>query len=199
MIEIIKSKLFNRENIKYTIVAVALLIGITLVIIYTYIGSTNNGLVINGNRILENLQKDKIGVYIDGEVNKSGYIQIPKGSTLEYAINQAEGITKDADIQNIDLDRVLKNQEKIIVPRIKEEIELESGIEDDNLQNNSTLVNINTASVEELTKLEGIGEKTAENIIQYRESNSFNSIEEIMEVKGIGEGKFEKIKEEICV
>ena len=62
------------------------------------------------------------------------------------------------------------------------------------------LVNINTDSVEELEKLDGIGEKTAERIINYRRQNGdFEVIEDIMRVNGIGKKKFEAIKDFICV
>ncbi len=62
------------------------------------------------------------------------------------------------------------------------------------------LININTATAEELTALDGIGEKTAENIIEYREKNNgFLDIEELMEVSGIGEAKFNKIKDNVTV
>lgn len=58
-----------------------------------------------------------------------------------------------------------------------------------------TKLNINTASVNELTALPGIGETIAKRIVEYREENgNFLSIEEIMEVSGIGEAKFEAIK-----
>lgn len=61
------------------------------------------------------------------------------------------------------------------------------------------LININTASARELGKLPGIGDKTAEAIVEYREKTPFQSIEDIMNVSGIGEKKFEDIKDKICV
>lgn len=61
-------------------------------------------------------------------------------------------------------------------------------------------LDINSASVDELTKLEGIGETLAERIVEYRENNGgFNNIEEIMNVKGIGEKKFQLIQDCIYV
>lgn len=61
-------------------------------------------------------------------------------------------------------------------------------------------IDINTAEAEELTRLSGIGEKRAADIITYREANGgFSCIEDIMKVSGIGEKTFEKIKEEITV
>lgn len=61
-------------------------------------------------------------------------------------------------------------------------------------------LNINTADAEELTRLSGIGEKRAADIIAYREANGgFSCIEDMMKVSGIGEKTFEKIKDEITV
>lgn len=195
--EIFKNKFLKKENKKHVLITIIFVIGIIILVFFNYFNSQNKGLIINGTFMLEKLQKDKIGVYIDGEVNNPGYIQIPKGSTLEYAINKVGGITTDADIQNINENMILKNQEKIVIPSIVENDIAEEDISLDGKENDK--ININTASVEELTQLQGIGEKTAEKIIEYREQNEFNNIEEIMEVKGIGEGKFEKIKDEICI
>jgi competence protein ComEA len=64
----------------------------------------------------------------------------------------------------------------------------------------SVVININTASAEELVALEGIGDKTAQNIVEYRDANGpFAAIEDIKNVKGIGDKKFEKIKENIAI
>lgn len=77
----------------------------------------------------------------------------------------------------------------------------ESVVESDDLQNGGqVLINLNTASESELTKLKGIGQATAKKIIDYRnEVGFFQSIEDIKNVKGIGEAKFQKIKEQITV
>ena len=69
-----------------------------------------------------------------------------------------------------------------------------------NRLNMEKIVDINTADAEALTSLNGIGPKTAEKIIEYRNTNGlFESREEIMNVKGIGESTFEKIKDYISI
>ena len=84
-----------------------------------------------------------------------------------------------------------------------------SNIEDNNVKFESneldsttldnSLISINTASLEELKTLPGIGESKANSIIKYRETSSFNTIEDIKNVSGIGESLFEKIKDYITV
>jgi competence protein ComEA len=61
------------------------------------------------------------------------------------------------------------------------------------------LININTATAQELTILPGIGPVTAGKIVEYREAKAFDTIEEVLEVKGIGPAKFEAIKDRITV
>lgn len=64
---------------------------------------------------------------------------------------------------------------------------------------NKRLININTATAEELQQLNGIGPVIAERIVEYAQTLGFKSIEEIKNVKGIGEKKFEAIKDKITV
>ncbi|MGM0424579.1 MAG: ComEA family DNA-binding protein [Thermodesulfobacteriota bacterium] len=61
------------------------------------------------------------------------------------------------------------------------------------------LTNINTASVQELQELKGIGKAISERIVEYREEQEFEQKEDIMEVKGIGSSTFEDIKDQISV
>ncbi|MEX2430042.1 MAG: ComEA family DNA-binding protein, partial [Patescibacteria group bacterium] len=62
------------------------------------------------------------------------------------------------------------------------------------------LVNLNTATLEELDTLPGVGEATAEKIIDYRDAfGPFGSVDELLEVSGIGEAKLEKLRERVTV
>jgi competence protein ComEA len=68
------------------------------------------------------------------------------------------------------------------------------------VETKSEKININTASIEDLDTLPGIGEVTAQKIIDYRtQKGRFKTVDEIKEVNGIGEAKFEKIKELISI
>ena len=73
-------------------------------------------------------------------------------------------------------------------------------ISDTNNDNEKIMVNINTASEEELQKVSGIGSSTASKIVTYRKQNGkFKSIEELKNVSGIGDKKFEGLKDSICI
>ena len=98
-----------------------------------------------------------------------------------------------ADITELNLAEKLNDSDKIDVP--KKIIEEKS--EESDTDNN--LININKATKEELKTLDGIGDTLADNIIEYRKNNKFESIEDILNVNGIGESKYNAIKEYICV
>ena len=104
---------------------------------------------------------------------------------------------------------VLIGYNAFFIPPISENIQISgdiikdqetSGENSESSKNKTGLININTASKEELTELTGVGPKIAERIIEYRKTHGgFSSKEEIMNVKGIGEKIFEKFKDDITV
>ena len=154
---------------------------------------------------------DAITIEIDGAVKYPGIYTLTEGYTLKDVIEQAGGLTPQADTEAISLDWNVFDGQKVIVPQTQETIKieystffLEQNKEPEQQENQavpedddavSLSVNINTADVQELDLLPGIGEKLAENIIAYRiENGSFQTIEEIKNVPKIGDSIFEKIK-----
>ena len=102
---------------------------------------------------------------------------------------------------------MLKDGQKIYIPSIDDNSDLEyiQNTAGENVivtdsGSNSILVNINTATEAELTKLPGVGSSTANKIIDYRNKNgNFKNIEDLKNVNGIGNAKFESLKEYICI
>lgn len=160
----------------------------------------------------ENISNKEITVYVSGEVNKSGVVTLKEGDRLAVAVEKLGGTTKKADLNNINLAIRVKDEEHYIIPKIGEakqedlkDVNNTKDIENAEIKNENTAkdslkININTATLEELDKLPGVGEATANKIISHREENGqFKTIEDIKNVNGIGDKKFEKMKELICV
>ena len=139
-------------------------------------------------------------MYISGEVKNTGVYYLKKDSRIIDLINICGGLTEEADVSKINPAQKLNDSDKIIIPKKEENLNTES-IEDTNESdiNVQEKININTATKDELTSLNGIGEATANKIINYRNKNKFKEIEDIMNVPGIGEAKFNNIKDYICV
>ena len=160
------------------------------------------------NKSIEEEEDYKIVVHITGEVEKEGIIEIKEGGRISDAIDAAGGLTKEADLERVNLAYELEDGQKIYIPN-KNDKDIEEyvteGVEDivlpDEISNmGDGLININKADLEELQELDGIGEALAENIIAYRENNGkFKDIEDIKNVSGIGDSKYEKIKDSIKI
>ncbi len=156
-------------------------------------------------------ETDEIIIHIAGEVKNPGIVKIREGARIADVIEKAGGLTELANITNINLAYIIEDGQKITIPSkeqdIQEYISSESGegIMEENPKTNttstsSTIININKATKEELQTLQGIGESTAQKIIDYREQNgNFKQIEDIKNVPGIGDAKFEAIKDSIKV
>ncbi len=141
---------------------------------------------------------DYICVHVTGYVAKPGVYNLVKGSRLFEAVQAAGGFLKEADEHFLNLASVLNDGQQIRVFS-KEEAATAKITGSATQETGQLMVNINTASKEQLMTLPGIGKTRAESIIAYREkSGGFSTIEDIMKVSGIKESAFEKIKEYIC-
>ena len=155
-------------------------------LMYKYINKPK--LLINGYTLSFNENK----VYLDGAIKNPGVYVFKNGTKLQEIISVAGGFVENVNIQEIDFEYIVKNGEKIYIPFVKEKIYFDEDIK-------SEKININIATIDELMSLEGIGKKTAEKIVEYREKKEFEKIEDIMNVEGIGQAKFSNIKERIVV
>ncbi|AQM61145.1 helix-hairpin-helix domain-containing protein [Clostridium baratii] len=150
------------------------------------------------------LKDKKIAVDIKGEVKKPGVYYVNDGSIILDLINEAGGTTNKANLDSINRAQKLKENECIVIPNV-DDVNNDVMVSTKGLTNNSSKkeddkVNINTADVNELNKLNGVGPSKANAIIKYREENgSFKSIEDIKNVSGFGEATFEKIKDSISI
>lgn len=148
---------------------------------------------------------DPVFVHIDGAVVAPGVYEMT-GSLprVNDAVMAAGGLAGNADTSALNLAAVLSDGEKIYVPRQGEVVagQASSGAASgsDVGASSSGVININTATAEELDSLPGIGPSTAAAIVEDRERNGpFASPEDLMRVSGIGEGKFSKLKDQIRV
>lgn len=170
----------------------------------------------------------KIKIDIKGEVQAPGVYELEETARVSDAIKISGGLTENADTELINLSKTLKDEMVIIVYNKYEIEELRNKINDPetiikyiekkctcpDTTNDACIkketnskeeikqgkISINTATVEELMQVDGIGESKAKAIIKYREENGpFEKIEDITKVSGIGESTFEKFKEYITI
>lgn len=137
-----------------------------------------------------------IYVYICGEVMEPGVYEMKGGSRLYELVEAAGGFTDRAATESLNLAEELSDTQMITVWSIDDMItaDFPQSFYDDGL------VNINTADVEELTSLPGIGDVRAQDIVSFREENGrFSAPEDIMRVPGIKESIYDKIKDLIKV
>ena len=131
-----------------------------------------------------NYANNKIEVEVKGNVKNEGIYELEAGSCFNDLLSLIE-LKDDSDISSYSLSMPLYNKQVIVI---------------DMIDTSLNKISINTASKNELITLPGIGDKTADLIIEYRNTNNgFKYIEELLNIKGIGEKKFEKIKDRISL
>lgn len=150
----------------------------------------------------EEASSSNIAVYICGQIQQEGVYELPKESRICDLIDMAGGFTNEAMETYLNQAKILVDGEKIYVPTV-EEVETGvvtgSGVAEQSMGDTSSgMVNINTATRDQLMTITGIGEAKADSIIQYREEHGgFQKPEDIQNITGIKAGVYEKIKNEI--
>lgn len=157
-------------------------------------------------------KETKVIVDIKGMVVNPGVYEVDSNLRVNDVIELAGGLLEGADTSYINLAKIVTDEMTIIIysnEEVLEKYKKENCICEEcnivnnaciNIEDNNKLININTASLEELQSIDGIGESKAKSIISYREEHGlFNNIEDIKSVSGIGESLFEKIKIYITV
>ncbi len=143
-------------------------------------------------------------VHLSGAVVQEGLYELPPGSRLDDALRAAGGLLDGADVEKINRAARLADGQKVNIPsRVAESPDAASpqrSAAEIQVTPGETQINLNTATLEELDALPGIGESKAADIIAYREKmGPFQAIEDIMNVPGIGPKIFENIRDQITV
>lgn len=149
------------------------------------------------------VQTRGVKVYVSGAVAKPGLYEIPAGSRATAAIAAAGGMTLEANPDKVNLAKLLKDGMQVNVPRLsarqlrEQTAPVNAGAAAESGRGTAKAggkVHLNTATAAELTALPGVGDITAQRILEYRAAHGFASIEDVMKVKGIGKAKFSKMQ-----
>ena len=164
---------------------------------------------VNTTRVEETTVMMPQNCYVDikGEVLKPGVYEFSCESRIQEVIKKAGGFTEEADETKINLAQKITDQMQIIVPNVQSK--QEGGVTEENSGKGSSTntsvsnskqgtININTATLEELQTIKGIGKKKAVAILQYRkEHGAFRTKEDLLQVKGIGKKALEAIESQV--
>lgn len=169
---------------------------------------TNKEPKVADNNTESNINSNNSGIYVEikGQVTKPDVYKMQEGNIVNDLIEMAGGITSAADISQINRAGKLINNQCLVIPKKGEKITSSINQNQNQVQGQSgessgkQIININTATKEELKKLSGIGDSKADKIIKYREDKGlFKNIEDIKNVSGIGESTFNNLKDQITI
>ena len=149
----------------------------------------------------ETIEQDLITVDVKGAVKSPGIYDLPVGSRVNDAVQEAGGLTEQADSKSLNLAQKVSDEALVYVPTKGEEsASQQTGSGTASSTSKEKKVNLNKASLEELKQVKGLGGKRAQDIIDHRETNGkFKSVDELKKVSGIGAKTIEKLKDYVTV
>lgn len=149
---------------------------------------------------VEKGESNELVVDVKGAVKNPGIYRLPSEARMMDAITEAGGASKEADLDRVNLAAPLSDGMAIYIPKKGEENLPIPGVEAGGEGSQGGKININTAGIDELQQLNGIGPSKAEAILRYREENGpFSTVEELTNVPGIGEKTLENLREQVTV
>lgn len=202
-------KLFPDKKVLISILS-AIVVSILAIYLFNFfvVDTSAENIVLQGQKLEDSFVKQKksennkndekeIYVYLAGEVKNPGVVKVKNKSRLFECLEKAGGATDQANMEEHNLAKVVKDGEKYVFAN-KNVIAKADGQNTSSGKQPSNKISLSNASKEDLKSLNGIGDKIAERIIKYRSKNgSFQNIEQLRQVKGIGRSLFDKIKDEI--
>jgi competence protein ComEA len=137
-------------------------------------------------------------VHVAGAVRRPGVYRMPAGARVEAAVRRAGGPSRKADLGAVNLAAEVDDGRQILVPRRAPGGGVAAGVAPEPAEGQP--LNLNTATLEQLDTLSGVGPATAQNILDAREERGgFGSIEELGEIPGIGDARLATLREEATV
>lgn len=158
--------------------------------VFESIGDESNNQI---EEVKEIEKTEEIVVYLYGKIKNEGVYTVKKDTRVYEVVEKAGGLEENALLGYVNLARKLEDGESIYFPNLEEKELLQN-------DEKNQLVNINSASKEELTKIPGVGESKANAIIKYRtKKGKFKKIEDIMKISGIKKAAFEAMEDYIKI
>lgn len=155
-------------------------------------------------------QSATICVDVKGAVNRAGVYRLPKGSRVEEALKAASGQTPEADMNQVNLAKQLQDAQVVYIPKHGEKVPTEFGGQSSDTSSGANagsdsadkgpIVNLNSATKDQLQQLTGVGDKKADLIVAYRQAHgSFKSVDDLKKVQGFGDKTVAKLKDQLAV
>ena len=147
----------------------------------------------------EQEENSKVTVFVSGEVLNQRVVEMEKGKRLIDAVEICGGLTENADLNAVNLALVLEEEGHYIIPAIGD-TNVVNATNLNQMNSSSNLVNINSADIELLKTLPGVGDVLGQRILDKREElGKFTSIDQLNDVSGIGDKKFSDIKDKVTI
>jgi competence protein ComEA len=140
--------------------------------------------------------RPRLVVHVVGAVRRAGLYRLRDGARIADALRRAGGATRKADLSLVNLAAPVSDGSQIVVPRRAAPAAPGSAAETSGAVPASGPVHLNTATLEQLDELPGVGPVTAQKIVDYREQHgAFSSVDDLDAIPGIGPARLEQLRE----